>query len=90
MSIKAQVLATATEAVTKDRTETHGNAMDNFRHTANLWSAYLGVNISAYDVCQMMVIAKISRSKMGKQDYADHYVDQCGYSALAAEMAGAK
>lgn len=90
MSIKAQVLATATEAVTKDRTATHGSAEDNFRHTALMWSAYLGVNISAHDVCQMMVLSKISRAKIGKKDYADHYVDQCGYSALAAEIAGAK
>jgi hypothetical protein len=85
-----KVLATAMSMVTKNRSKTHGTPEDNFNHTAALWSAYLGSPVTAHDVCQMMVLAKISRSKVGKSDYADHYVDQCGYSSLAARMVKAK
>jgi hypothetical protein len=35
----------------------------------------------------MMTLLKISRSKIGSSTHMDHYVDQCGYSALAAEIA---
>lgn len=80
------ILLNAVDATT-ERNTTHGVAEDNFQHTAALWSAYLGVAISATDVCQMQVMAKISRAKKGNPLHPDHYVDQCGYSALAGRMA---
>lgn len=73
--------------VTADRPTTHGKAEDNFAHTARMWTAYLGFPISPTDVCQMQVLAKISRAKVGNPNHADHYVDQAGYSALAGRMA---
>lgn len=80
-----EILQTAIEA-TAERNGTHGKAEDNFAHTAALWSAYLGVEIRPSDVCQMQVLAKISRTKVGNPRHSDHYVDQCGYSALAGRM----
>jgi hypothetical protein len=80
------ILLNAIDATT-ERTTTHGAVEDNFEHTASLWSAYLGFNITATDVCQMQVLAKISRAKKGNPLHPDHYVDQCGYSSLAGRMA---
>jgi hypothetical protein len=57
------------------------------QHTAALWSAYLGVDISDMDVAQMMVLLKASRIKCGDGTVLDHYVDQCGYSAIGGEIA---
>jgi hypothetical protein len=74
-------------AATTERTNTHGSAEENFQHTAMMWSAYLGFQVSAVDVCQMQVMAKMSRAKMGNPYHPDHYVDQCGYSALAGRLA---
>lgn len=73
--------------VTAERPSTHGSAEDNFAHTAAMWSAYLNAHVTPADVCQMMVLAKISRAKVGNQNVIDHYVDQCGYAALAGRMA---
>jgi hypothetical protein len=73
--------------VTTDRPNTHGDSEANFNHTAGLWSAYLGFKISAADVCQMQVLAKMSRSKVGNANHSDHYIDQAGYSSLAGRMA---
>ena len=73
--------------VTADRPSTHGDSEMNFQHTAALWSAYLGFPIAAADVCQMQVLAKISRTKVGNGSHADHYIDQAGYSSLAGRMA---
>ncbi len=86
-SVVKEVLSEAIAATSTDRPNTHGKATDNFKHTAGMWSAYLGVKITAYDVCQMQTMSKMSRSKKGKKKFKDHFVDQCGYSALAYEMA---
>ena len=85
--VTARVLETALDYVSNDRGRSHGDAKANFHHIASLWSAYVGVPISSLDVCQMMTLLKISRSKIGSSTHMDHYVDQCGYSALAAEIA---
>lgn len=85
--VTSSVLETALDYVSNDRGKSHGDAKDNFRHIASLWSAYLNMPVSSLDVCQMMTLLKISRSKIGSPLHMDHYVDQCGYSALAAEIA---
>jgi hypothetical protein len=51
-----------------------------------LWSAYLHKDIAGNQVPIMMTLLKIARSTGG--DYnEDDYIDMCGYSALAGEMA---
>jgi hypothetical protein len=84
-TVNHDILQAAIRA-TAERGTTHGTAEMNFTHTAQLWSAYMGFTVNAFDVAQMMVLAKISRSKTGNAGHPDHYVDQCGYSALAGRM----
>lgn len=86
---KAEILMVAHKAVSGDRGKTHGDAYDNMRHTANLWNAYLdGRNaITPLDVAHMLVLHKQSRAMQGAGDFLDHYVDQCGYAAIAGEVA---
>ena len=84
-TVNHDILNAAIRATT-ERGTTHGTAEENFTHTANLWSAYMGFGITAFDVAQMMVLSKISRSKTGNPGHPDHYVDQCGYSSLAGRM----
>lgn len=50
---------------------------------AALWSAYLGVPISVSDVCHMMVLIKIARSK--NKYKRDNHLDAIGYVLLAEE-----
>lgn len=84
-TVNHDILQAAIRA-TAERGSTHGSAEVNFTHTAQLWSAYMGFTVSAFDVAQMMVLSKISRAKTGNAGHPDHYVDQCGYSALAGRM----
>lgn len=72
---------------TAERSNTHGGPEEQFNHTAALWSAYLGFNVSPTDVCQCLALLKMSRSKVGRSSVTDHYVDQTGYGALAGRMA---
>ncbi len=87
--IAKQFCDTAGEIITGDRAKSHGDAGDNFQNIADLWSAYLGISISASQVSLMMVMLKIARAKMGAFNN-DDYVDMCGYAALAGEIAALK
>ncbi|MFN9975071.1 MAG: DUF6378 domain-containing protein [Phycisphaerae bacterium] len=102
-SIPSKILAAADAAVSTERPNTHGDAVVNHGAIAIMWNAYItaktyaaGGNIDtmkllgAADAAQMMVLFKMARTISGNPQHADHYVDQAGYSALAARMWGAE
>ena len=69
----------ASEIVSMDRQDTHGDAYENMQHTADLWGAFLGVDIEAWEVAILMTMQKASRAKCGSLD-RDHFVDIAGYA----------
>lgn len=95
--IPAAILMDAVQAVSADRPNTHGDAHGNFAAIAILWNAYLDAmssvkpvpRIEPVDVAQMMVLFKVARTISGDPTVPDHYVDQAGYSSMAARLAGA-
>jgi hypothetical protein len=70
-----------------ERARQHGDALAAHTNVAVLWSAYLGVPITARDAALMMVLLKVARTKTGDFNL-DNYVDAAGYAAIAAEVAG--
>jgi hypothetical protein len=84
---RADILATASEYVTKDRATTHGDAEDNFRRIAELWNAYLGVDdITSIDVAVMLALLKVARIR-SNPTHADNWIDIAGYAACGGEIA---
>lgn len=83
---RADILATASEYVTKDRAATHGEAESNFALIGALWSAYTGTGINAVDVAAMMALFKVARIK-GNPGNLDSWADGCGYLACGGEIA---
>jgi len=84
---RADILATASEYVTIDRAATHGDAEDNFRRIAELWSAYLGVHdITSIDVAVMLALLKVARIR-SNPNHADNWIDIAGYAACGGEIA---
>jgi hypothetical protein len=84
---RADILATASEYVTKDRATTHGDAEDNFRRIADLWNAYLGVDdITSIDVAVMLALLKVARIKQNP-NHTDNWIDIAGYAACGGEIA---
>lgn len=70
--------------IVEQRAQHYGDPRPNMERTAGLWSAYLGHEVTAHDVAQMMVLVKISRSKVPNVDrHDDNYEDQVGYSEIA-------
>ena len=82
---RQDILDTAKNIITNDRAATHGGAEDSFGTIANMWSAYLGVDITQHDVCAMMVLLKVARIK-GNANHLDSWIDIAGYSAIGGEI----
>lgn len=77
----------ALKTINGERQDQYGNPEDTFALIANLWAAYLDVDLKAENVADMMVLLKIAREKGGKGK-RDNMVDLIGYAALGAEMRG--
>jgi hypothetical protein len=72
------------EDVVATRAHTYGDARPNMVRTAKLWSAYLGVPISAHDVAMCMVLVKCARASVSH--HGDNYLDIRGYSVIAEAL----
>ena len=80
--------ALASEAVSLmmgDRMATHGDPVETLNRIAQMWSGYLGHDVSARDCAQMMVLVKVARSVHAYD--RDHYVDAVAYTLLAESLA---
>lgn len=71
----------AEEIIYGDREATYGDPSKNLRIIASLWSAYLGTEITATQVCDMMVLLKVARLK-NTPHHRDSMVDIIGYTLL--------
>ena len=78
------ILAEAADVVAA-RGKRYGSPMANHNRTAQLWGAYLGVELTAADVCKLNILQKLSRDR--HQANRDNLVDVAGYveNALLAE-----
>lgn len=89
VSVREQTLDTAKKCVMGDREQDYGTPESNFATIASFWSDYLGMNISAQQVADMMILMKISRIKNGGGT-GDSYVDIAGYAACGNEILSKK
>ena len=79
------ILEAAADAV-KDRHGKHGDFRHTHQRIADLWAAYLGVDVTATDVVRMMILLKVGRSKEGDEADPDHATDIAGYAALLEKL----
>lgn len=89
-TVASSILDEAAKIVAGARNATHGDKERSFQVIADFWNVYLagrksGGNITPFDVAQMMVLLKISRSIQGAP-VRDHFCDAAGYSAIAGEL----
>lgn len=78
---KSSLAKEAEEIIYGDRETTYGDPSKNLRIIASLWSAYLGTEITATQVCDMMVLLKVARLK-NTPHHRDSMVDIIGYTLL--------
>lgn len=82
---RSEILAAANRIVNGEREGQYGSPEQSFETIAALWSAYLGVSISAVDVACLMSLLKIGRVKTGSGK-ADNWIDLAGYAACGGEI----
>lgn len=81
---RASVLAEAEALVNGDRNSQYGDPIQDFRRTADMWNAYLGLvgsdRLLPHDVAALIAMVKLSRIRWspGKRD---HWADLAGYAA---------
>jgi hypothetical protein len=82
---RPDILAAATQAVTKDRAATHGPVAEQLAKVAAIWSAQIGVTIRPDQVALMMVELKVVRA-WHNPNHVDNWVDIAGWGACGGEI----
>jgi hypothetical protein len=87
---RAKFLKQVEGLVCTDRNVQHGDAEDNFRNIATLWSNYLAMRpngpLQSYEVGIMMTLFKIARMVHNPTNQ-DNWLDSAGYMACGAVIA---
>lgn len=78
------ILLEANRLIHGERQQDYNHPLDNFKSTADLWSAYKGVSFTPEDVAIFMILAKISRE--GYRPKRDNRVDIAGYIGCLQEL----
>lgn len=71
-------------AVIQDRGMDYGHPTDNMCRTARLWSAYLEMPISDFQVAMCLAMVKIARSMESAK--VDNYIDGAAYFAISGQL----
>ena len=71
-------------ATIQDRGTQYGHPSDTMQRTASLWSAYLEVPVTDYQVAMCMALVKVARSMETAK--VDTYVDAVAYMAIAGQL----
>ena len=75
---------TEAKAIIQDRGVDYGHPSDNMSRTARLWSAFLEMPITDYQVASCLALVKLARSmETGK---VDNYIDGAAYFAIAGQL----
>jgi hypothetical protein len=71
-------------ATIQDRGMDYGHPTDNMSRTASLWSAYLEMPITDYQVAMCLALVKIARSM--ETSKVDNYIDGSAYFAISGQL----
>ena len=71
-------------ATIQDRGMDYGHPTDNMARTAALWSSYLEMPVTDYQVAMCMALVKIARSMETAK--ADNYIDGAAYFAISGML----
>lgn len=83
---RKEILAEVEKCICNDRNVQYGEPEDNFNTIAKFWSAFLDIEIAAWQVAAMMMLMKNARIKASAGRDTDSWVDAAGYSACGGEL----
>lgn len=102
-NIAVGILNAASHAVGTVRGQQHGAIHESFDMIGDMWSVYINnaihratglrpnppIQLTGLDVLRMQGQLKQARALWGDHTNPDHYIDEAGYSSLAAAYIGA-
>lgn len=71
-------------ATIEDRGMDYGHPTDNMSRTASLWSAYLEMPVTDYQVAMCLALVKVARSMESSK--VDNYIDGAAYFAISGQL----
>jgi len=71
-------------ATIQDRGMDYGHPTDNISRTASLWSAYLEMPVTDYQVAMCLALVKVARSM--ETSKVDNYIDGSAYFAISGQL----
>jgi hypothetical protein len=86
VNARTEVLLGAEELVNGDRDAQYGDPRQDFKRTAAMWAAYLGIEVAPHDVAVLMMLVKASRIRWSPQKL-DSWMDAAGYAACGWDCA---
>lgn len=75
---------TEARATIEDRGMDYGHPTDNMSRTASLWSAYLEMPVTDYQVAMCLALVKVARSM--ETSKVDNYIDGSAYFAISGQL----
>jgi hypothetical protein len=79
-----EVLKNAMKLINGDRAKDYGDAYDNHKNIASLWSVVFGFKVMVWQVYLCLILVKIARLVQSPK-HLDSIIDIPGYSALLGE-----
>jgi hypothetical protein len=71
-------------ATIQDRGMDYGHPTDNMSRTASLWSAYLEMPVTDYQVAMCLALVKVARSM--ETSKVDNYIDGAAYFDISGQL----
>jgi hypothetical protein len=81
------ILEEVARITSSDRQKVYGHPLEDWTRTAKMWSAILGVEVTAAQCCLCMVAVKVSRLCKSPL-HRDSVVDVLGYARCYAQVQG--
>lgn len=82
---RGEILEEAARLTARDRQKTYGDPTVNHCRIADLWTTYLGQQITPQQVAICMALVKVAR--LMETETEDSFIDLAAYAAIAGEIA---
>ncbi|NDB64022.1 MAG: hypothetical protein EB170_09225 [Nitrosopumilaceae archaeon] len=82
--MKANEYLNEARATIQNRGMDYGHPSDNMQRTAALWSSYLEMPITDYQVAMCMALVKVARTMESAKN--DTYIDAAAYIAISGQL----
>jgi hypothetical protein len=82
---RGEILQEAARLTAKDRQQTYGDPRTNHCRIADLWTTYLGNEVTPQQVAICMALVKIAR--LMETETLDSFIDLAAYASIAGEIA---